>query len=510
MMKNIYAGALLHSNHPAEAGQIFAEQGDWQSLMTQFYKRRSCKAIRAEYERDANSAVLPFLLQDFVNNTQEACDASHDSPAGGFGGKLFIRDIERPEAMSMIELATQAVKEGKTKQPVMWQTAKAWIEYLYGNRQQALKDINQAMNLDGTEQQLECARVIRFYIKTGVEPVSQHLDNFVAEELKWVELKMKAVQDIDNYQGYPFYSALDRIMHQNLRDKYIASGRPELSLALFNAASPSIYGECIESWGADTLISYLKYIDTPADNDLERFVKARAKVNADEISDIIGTKYLANRNWEQAIQWLQKVPVSYYAERGMAPYAALRKWTIEPWVHRQWLSEEQVYGDNAAKLNFNPRLTFAKQMLAKESGLNLLKGDSRLQRCYDLAVCYAQADMTGDCWFLLSDGKSSYQEDMQPYATRAVELLKEVAKSKDFKLKERALFALSYVYLNPDQWHDVRWNRDAGDYDWIPLPKTQQYAAFTALYQHERQNPGQQSDYVSRCDEYRQFVKHYK
>lgn len=510
MMKNIYAGALLHTGRPAEASQIFAEQGDWQSLMTQFYERRSCAAIRTEYERDPNSAALPFLLQDFVNNTQEAYDGQDDTE-GGFGGKLFIRDIERPEAMSMIELATQAVKEGKTKQPAMWQTAKAWIEYLFADRQQALKDIEKAMKLDGTEQQLECARVINFYIKTGVEPVSQHLDGFVAQELEWMLQKKEAYREIENYNGYPFYSALDRIMYQNLSDKYIASGRPELSLAMFNAIDSPLYEEYVQAWGADTLISYINYIEAPADNDLERFVKSRCKVNADEINDIIGTKYLEQRDWEQAIRWLQKVSVSYYAERGYAPYAALRRWTVEPWVHRQWLFEEQVYGDRAAKLGFNPRLAFAKEMQTKEAGLNLLKSNLRQQRCYDLAVRYAQADMTGDCWYLLSSTKTTYYEDtLSPYARHAIELLQEAAKSKDFYLRERALFALSYVYLNEDCWYKAEWNREARDYDWIPLPDTRQYAAFNALYKHEQQNPGQQSDYISRCDEYRQFVKHLK
>ena len=41
MMRNIYAGALLKTGSPEAASQIFAEQGDWSSLMTQFYKKRS-------------------------------------------------------------------------------------------------------------------------------------------------------------------------------------------------------------------------------------------------------------------------------------------------------------------------------------------------------------------------------------------------------------------------------------------------------------------------------------
>ena len=83
MMKNIYAGALYKTGQEDRAGEIFAEQGDYQSLMTMFYQKRSYAAIRQEYLKNPNSLVLPFLMQDFVNNAQEAYDAEYDE--GGFG-----------------------------------------------------------------------------------------------------------------------------------------------------------------------------------------------------------------------------------------------------------------------------------------------------------------------------------------------------------------------------------------------------------------------------------------
>ena len=112
MMKNIYAGALLKTGNSVKAGQLFAEMGDWNSLMTQYYEKRSYQAIRAEYQRDANSAVLPFLLQDFVNNAQEAYD-------GNEPGKQFIRDISKQEAHQMIQLAGQVVKDGRSRVPAL-------------------------------------------------------------------------------------------------------------------------------------------------------------------------------------------------------------------------------------------------------------------------------------------------------------------------------------------------------------------------------------------------------
>lgn len=97
MMKNIYAGALYKTGREAEAGELFAEMGDYTSLMTQFYKKRSYLAISQHYKQNPNSKALPFLLQDFVNNAQEAEDLKN----GTFGGKLFIRDINQQESWQM-------------------------------------------------------------------------------------------------------------------------------------------------------------------------------------------------------------------------------------------------------------------------------------------------------------------------------------------------------------------------------------------------------------------------
>lgn len=64
MMKNIYAGALYKAGQTDKAGELFAEMGDYASLMTIYYKKRSFAAIRQEYQKNPNAKVLPFLLQD--------------------------------------------------------------------------------------------------------------------------------------------------------------------------------------------------------------------------------------------------------------------------------------------------------------------------------------------------------------------------------------------------------------------------------------------------------------
>lgn len=502
MMKNIYAGALYKTGHDAQAGRLFAEMGDWESLMTQYYKRRSFEAIRQEYQRDASSAVLPFLLKDFVNNAQEAIDAE-EGGEGTPGGKLFIRDIQRREAQQMIGLAARVVSEGRSPVPAMWQSAKAWLEFMYGDRSKGLADIEAAAALDGTARMKDNVRVLRLYMKAALGSADGAMDNFLAAELTWLDDKTRE----DDF----FANARGRLVHHVLGKSY--GHRPTMSLALMKALCSDDYDSFADTMDVERLKEYLDYVSSPASTALDRFVKPRQKVDRNSMNDLVGTKYMRQCRWSDAVEWLGKVPVGYYEEKGYAVYAVNRKWTVEPWLRRQWLSSDLVYGDTKWHLQSNPKLAFAREMLSLESSMKLLSGEALCQKSYDAAVRYAQASFTGDCWFLMRDGKSvadtvrSGESDLRQ---KALTLLQRASRSADFALREKALFAMTYGELYSDKWFEPVWNSRTFDYERRVERRSQQYRAFAALADYEKQNSSRTSRYVSRCDEYIQFRKSYR
>jgi len=496
MMKNIYAGALLKTGHGVRAGQIFAEQGDWESLMTQYYQKRSYDAICQEYNRDPQSAVLPFLLQDFVNNVQEAVD-------GDGYGKLFVRNIERKEAMQMVQLAARAVSENKTPCPAMWMSAKAWLEFLYGDLTQAKTDISQATALDGTEYMKDCARILQFYIQAMQMPVNTQYDNLVSTELQWLMPKAK--------EGGSYRSALDRIIHQALFPKYSKAGRQFTALALLKTTDNYI-DNYLDEMTPDSLQRYVDYVKSPAPTDVDRLVKPGLTIDETWLSDLMGTQHLRLGHWKEAIPYLEKVPLDYYNDKGYAIYAANRSYTVEPWVKRQWLSYGLEWSHDPVALSANPKLTFAREMLNMEKDLKRLKGLARQQRCYDLAVRYAQANHTGDCWFITHDGKGAYDKvgrNEMDFNAKAVELLREAAQTSDFLLKEKTLFALAYWYLNDEPWFQRKWSSNTGTLVTYPQPQTRHYQSWEALLNFEAANPGRTSTYIQRCDEYQTFKRVY-
>lgn len=495
MMLNIYAGALMKTGRGDRAGQIFAEQGDYESLMTQYYKRRSYQAISQEYERDPQSAVLPFLLQDFVNNAQEAAD-------GDGMGKLFVRTLTQQEVEQMITLCSKAVREQKTQHPAMWQTAKAWMEFLFGKQQMAVADIQKATAMTDEQHLMDNARTINLYINAATQPLTQQNEEFIVGEMEWL-------QSVDGRQR-----SLDRLVHQALEPKLRQAGRTNTLLAMMKKFGYWEYSAAIDSLSPQQMQAFIDYARQPSQLPLDRHLKQQDLLDASQLADMMGTKHLRLCQWEEALEWLRQVPTSYYENRGYAVYAAKRRYDVEPWITRQWVDFGLEYSGDTYHLDANPKAAFAQEMQKMEKELKKLKGQKRQQRCYDLAVRYAQASITGDCWFVTHDGKSVYDTDYEErpnevdFHARARDLLREAAQSSDFLLRERALFALGYVYLNEDRWFDDVWNSRQGVSVRVANKDASQYQAFATLFAHEQQ--GSASSYVQRCDEYQQFTKAFR
>ena len=499
MMKNIYAGALYKSGQTEKAGELFAEMGDYTSLMTIYYKKRSFAAIRQEYLKNPNAKVLPFLLQDFVNNAQEADDATNPN-AEGIGGKLFIRDLSKAEVLQMRDFCEQVLKEGKTETPVLWKSAKAWLEYMFGNKQQALADITEATTLAGTQRMQDDARVLRLYINSALAPQSEDFDNWLQGELTWLSQKIK--------DDYFFHNAQDRIVQQTLKNRYV--NNPVKEVGLLNATGSYLYSDYIDTMKVENLEKFYFFTLKTPKTSFEHYLKNHLTKQDYVLEDLIGTKYMRLCQWDKAIQWLENIPTSFYEGKGYAVYAANRRYNLGPWIKRQWLKSEELYGDQAIKLSQNPKIQFSREMQKMEGELSVLSGEELKKQYYELAVRYAQASFTGDCWYLMRDGKSvmdTVRVNEVDLATKAASCLQKAGDPKDFLLKEKVLFARAYVYMNPTPWYDSIWNSETYEYDHIPNPKSAQYKAFATFADFAKKHASELSGYVTRCDEYSEFMK---
>lgn len=74
-MRNIYARALWKTGKHQQALDIYAEQGDMASIKVLARNYRNLAGIQSTYLKNPNSAMLTYLVQDFVNNCQQTIDS---------------------------------------------------------------------------------------------------------------------------------------------------------------------------------------------------------------------------------------------------------------------------------------------------------------------------------------------------------------------------------------------------------------------------------------------------
>ena len=123
--RNIYARALLNNGLTRQATDIYAEQGDMQSIRWCMKGYRNMAGIRKVYADDPDSPTLLYLVQDLVNNLQETLDTRAAGPDAWRIGAIGTRTVETGEARAFVSFADEVLKEGKTASPCLWQSAAA-------------------------------------------------------------------------------------------------------------------------------------------------------------------------------------------------------------------------------------------------------------------------------------------------------------------------------------------------------------------------------------------------
>ena len=232
MMRNIYAGALLHQGKRTEACDIYAEQGDLVSIKWAMRKHRNLAGIKAIFAENPNSPTMNFLVQDFVNNVQETLDSNGDKE--WIEEMLDQRVVLLNEANSFINYAKKVIEEKKTQSPAMWMAAIGELQYLQGQYQEAMNTLEMAMEMKGTERMRDNARTIRLITSANANKLDRKYSSWLTEEMKWLMGKIKEEGMLNNVGIYDnhYYEMLQRLVHDNLVPRYEAAGQQEMAAAL--------------------------------------------------------------------------------------------------------------------------------------------------------------------------------------------------------------------------------------------------------------------------------------
>jgi hypothetical protein len=532
MMRDLYAGTLVKRGLTDKACDIYAELNDLQSVKWCMRKNRNIEGIKKMYVNNPNSPTLPYLVQDFVNNTQETLDDNSNDNAEWFK-TIDVNPIYRKEVEQFIRFADNVVNEGKTKTPILWQTATAYLNFLFGKKQMALNKIDRAMAMKGTMRMKDNARAIKLLIYIGTAKNTTEFSDYLSSEIKWLQLKEKEDgREIFDYQNH-YTDVIDRIVYNNLIPLYERWGKTNTATALFSVIHDMYinenyadirsqkndkisdyrwnydyqgdYFDRLDTMNVENLKSYVSYIGSVPKNNFEKWILNNVYKDTDYYNDLIGTKLMRLCRYDEAIGYLEKVSMSFLQHQNISGYMSGRNFSVERWIKHQKM-ENMDGPDKMKPMAENPKIEFCRSMKAMENQYQFLSNnEDRKQKAYDMGVRYYQASYLGDCWYLTRYSHSimdSARVNETNFVRKAIDYLNISKTSSNFDLKEKSLYALAYIPEEP--WggffdmYENKFNTENVN------TASRQYHSLIELALFAKNN--QVSEYVSKCDVLKRFI----
>ena len=555
-MRNIYARALWKTGKHHQALEIYAEQGDMASIRVLARNYRNLAGIQSIYFKNPNSAMLTYLVQDFVNNCQQTIDSRNQNPINkGWIEEIGAKVIYQKEALSFITFANKVIAEDKTQNPCLWRSATAMLHYLYGYQQEAWKESTEAITLEGTQRMKDNARAIRLLVSTRNVQVDSDYPQYLVGEFKWLNEMAKGEStrtkgenpkndDFTNPDIH-YVEVKERVAYRALYNQFKTmadkakkedrqeAGRNYESMAtamygMMDAYMRTFYKDQqdeeyisrylysseyafrLDSLSAQQLADYYRFITSSHQDAFEQYVCQSLYRNADFFKDMIGTKYLAEGNFGEAARWQKDVSLDFINNQAISFYAEKRSYAVPYWFKHQKVNDSDMWSiqGSYAHLKENPKWKFCQEMNQLIGQYNVAReGEFREKLAYELATRYYQASCYGDCWYLTHYGKSvadSARTGEADFAAIAQDYLKISKQSSNLTLRYHSLYALSSIGIDP--WfkitYDANWKEQK-----LLQPQSAQYQAIMEWSKFCHQHPEIVDQYTTRCDVLKQFEK---
>lgn len=510
-MKDIYAGALLNTGQKDKACEIYAELGDMTSIKYCVRKKRNLKGIKEEYAANPNSPTLVFLVQDFVNNTQETLDNGSDPEVMKY---VEATGIYQQEINDFIKFAGDVLDEGKTKSPAMWEAARGFVNYMAGNQADAVKQLKNAQNLNGTQRMKDNARACLMLASIkSAQPTDDYFD-YLLGEYKWLD-KMAGFGP--NEEGDIHYSdVFERVTYDNLVPQLNEWGEPYMAMALLGAAnarsvaSAGEYATMLDDISSSELEAFEHYLSQDDHNAFEKWITKDCKLEAIKFNDLMGTKLVREGEFQGAINYLEKVPLNYISKQGISYYMARKDYNKEIWINkRQFLS---FLDEEPTDVSANAKLNYCRDMVALDNQIAQADGEVKNELLYRKANLLYQASHKGDCWYLAHYSNGAYSEPAKSefdFIGTSRRLLRAIERNTgNLELMQKCVFAQTFITGETSGYCVI------ADYDW----NTRQYSysldenmlhyrAMTRLFEFNAAHPELTADYISKCDIMKQFLK---
>lgn len=503
--RNLYAGVLYRTGRKVEAFAIYSEMGDEQSASWCAARTGSVEGIRNFYITDCNSPVLPYLIKQFCNNTQETLDAVADSVDMEYFDLAGFRKINTSTQQDFIAFALEAADNPKVIDKRLWLNAAALIRYYNGNYKEASALMSRALQAPGSESSKLCSQYISMFINASMVESDDSFRDLAIENLSWLDARRKDPHAANMLTRMVFDVVAPRFkkagMNNDLLATYAVYWRSKKYVGEgWNYNYSDDYYTTLFSLPLADVLKWKEFLQ-PENSGNWAPLLANLKSQKDYLNDLIATRYIRLGRWDDAASYLRQEPMSFLREQNIAPYAALRSFEGYAWsAPRERVDEYNFKGT----LNRNAKLDFCNYITELENTPDSYERDMKLASAYFLI------SGRGKCWWISDYGchTCDLQRPQKPdidYLALAQKYVQSAIARSRGREKAEALYAASFISnydLLSRNWSTDHWEIDK---------QSAGYPAFASLLSFLGENYGSANSYalpdeIRHCDVLRQFT----
>ena len=377
MIMPYIAGAEYRLNHSEKALEYFARLGDVNSMLFCLGRGNeeisTVDALEMVCKYAPNSKYVLETLQSYIRFYEldsefvPGCDWTNN---WGYEKRMTEQDRR------VISICLAAAVHRETENPAMWYYAAAFVYEQAGDLTNASKLLDRAEKSKSSDFIDESIKVLRIYIDAQQQPYNSAYENKLYHQLEWLDAKICESMTEDVREGVvpehtdnPEYwnKAMRKILLAEVCPRMIKEGKTTRALQLANMAdnrqlglvdrvvcdyydSDDIYSmsayrysaeyfngydysnhffEMIDTLGVDVVAEYVNNV-WHSESGFDKFLNERGYTNSDYLNDILGTQYLRNMRYGDALEHFGRISDAYKHHHNLYieydPFCAARKY----------------------------------------------------------------------------------------------------------------------------------------------------------------------------------------
>lgn len=477
------AGAYFRTGVTEKAMQIYAECGDVESLIfcagKQGQEINPVEQMKLVYKYCPDSPSLAQTAQRLIRYA-ESCEDEFS-----IHGPATNTDAEWAACQPLYDFSLKVIREGRASNLSLWYYTVAYLSDQKGHTQQASNLLAKAECSSGDQFIKESIRILRIYIDAKLQLYNASYEKSLFAQLQWLDQKIRSninerVEYLTadrcyynwNFSYYYWNDMLRKIVLSVIVPRYIAQGNMVRAIQLANMADndlPQIVGKrmvydrhwtskmlalseyrnngeyrneidysnalfaLVDTIGVKHVAAYEQRLQHPR-TAFDRFINDRSYTNSNFFKELIGTQYLREMRYGDALKYFEQIPASFQYTLNTCK---------DGYMRRDPFSIDTPKGGTNGDYKYN----FAREMHSLEQAIRQTKDPNRKAQ---LQIRYAIGlrNSIDQCWALTQYYRGEYV-DWTEYASlkRANAKSEQLIKESISMVTHRESAAYSYWLL---------------------------------------------------------------